>query len=234
MWDSMAASDAMGISGALPEEMAGDAAVIEEMLGGNLSDLQIYGALDGSATAIRLGEDQEPMMSFFGDDVYVSMDMVLETMGPMLPEDQRSQIAAEFAGKYADISDTVDTADSINMADLLDQMRSAAEAGETDEVTGFNFHELQQEGSYMQLDMETEDTGWFYHIDGEGEHAIMNGEATQTLGMTSDHDAPRLVRITNDGTRMEFTWDDEVEIPQRPSDDQVVTEADFMGMAPGQ
>ena len=86
----------------------------------------------------------------------------------------------------------------------------------------------------MQLDMETEDTGWFYHVDGEGEHAIMNGEATQTLGMTSDHDAPRLVRLTMDGSRMEFTWDDDVEIPQRPSDDQVVTEQDVMEATSGQ
>ncbi len=238
MWDSMAASEAMGMTAVLPEAMSSDAAIIEEMLGANLSDLQIYGSLDGAATALRLGEDQDPIMSFFGDEVFVSMDMMIEVMGSSLPQterDQLSQMISEFAGKYIDVSEDYSAqADTISMADLLEQMRSAAESDQADEVTGFNFGELQQEGSYMQLDMETDDTGWFYSVDGEGDQAIMNGEAEQYIGVISDRDAPRLERINDGDTRMEFTWDDEVEIPQRPSDDQLVTEEDFMEMAMGQ
>ena len=234
----MAASDAMAMTAVLPEAMASDAAIIEDMLGGDLTDLQIYGSLNESATAIRLAEDADPIMSFFGDEVYVSMDMLSQAMGSTLPEVNQAELEemmSAFEGKYLDVSEEYDAAaGTVDMANLLDQMRTAAESDQTDEVTGFNFHELQQEGSYMQLDMETDDTGWFYSIDGEGEQAIMNGEATQFLGIVSDHDAPRLERITNDGTRMEFTWDEEVDIPERPTDDQLVTEEDFMEIATGQ
>lgn len=235
MWDSMAASEAMGMTGAVPDGMDEDTAVIEEMLGGSISELQIYGSLDGSATAVRFGEDQEPTMAFFGDDVYVSMDMMLQTMGSMLPEDQQEAITTEFAGKYADISDDFDaTNQGLDMVDLLNQMRSAAESGQTDDVTGFNFGELNQEGTYMQLESESDDTGWFYSSDSEDETAIMNGESEQYIAVSTDRDAPRLEHIRNGETRMEFTWDDEVEIPQRPSDDQVVTEQDVMAMTSGQ
>lgn len=240
MWEAMQSSEAMAMTAVLPEEMASDTAIIEDMLGGNLSDLQIYGALDGSGTAIRLGEDQDPIMSFFGDEVYVSMDMMLQAMSssPMADSaeaDLAEQLASEFEGKYLDISDDyAATGDTVDVADLLEEMRTAAESGEVDEVTGFNFSELQQEGTYMQLDMETDDTGWFYSIDGEDDTSIMNGEAEEYLGVITDRDAPRLERINSGDNRMEFTWDDEVEVPQRPSDDQLVTEQDFMAMVMGQ
>ncbi|MDN6149765.1 MAG: hypothetical protein L0I94_13275, partial [Yaniella sp.] len=78
------------------------------------------------------------------------------------------------------------------------------------------------------------DTGWFYSIDGEDENAIMNGEAEQFIGLASDREAPRLLEIRDGDTSMDFSWDDEVEIPQRPSEDQLVTEEDVMGMALGQ
>src|SRR5699024_10125149 len=96
MWDSMAASEAMGMTGAVPDGMDEDTAVIEEMLGGSISELQIYGSLDGSATAVRFGEDNEPIMAFFGDDAYMSMDMMVQTMGSMLPEDQLDAMTTEF------------------------------------------------------------------------------------------------------------------------------------------
>ncbi|MDN6457807.1 MAG: hypothetical protein L0K38_12290 [Yaniella sp.] len=229
MWESMAASEAVAMTAVLPEAMSSDAAIIEEMLGGNLSDLQIYGSLDESATAIRLGEDQEPIMSFFGDEVYVSMDMIQQTMNSSMAEE------AELEGKYLDISDDYDAASgTVDVADLLEDMRSTAESGGADEVTGFDFSQLQSEGSYMQLDMESDDTGWFYSIDGEDENAIMNGEAEQFIGLASDREAPRLLEIRDGDTSMDFSWDDEVEIPQRPSEDQLVTEEDVMGMALGQ
>lgn len=240
MWESMAASDAMAMTAVLPDAMSSDAAIIEDMLGGNLADLQIYGSLQESATAIRLGEDQDPIMSFFGDDVYVSMDMMLEAMNSSVSADPAEaelaeQLAAEFEGKYLDISDDYDAAGgTVDIADLLDQMRTAAESDQEDAVTSFNFGELQQDGSYMQLDMETDNTGWFYSIDGKDDTAIMNGEAEQYIAVITDRDAPRLERINNGETRMEFNWDDDVEIPQRPADDQLVTEQDFMGIALGQ
>ncbi|NLZ97584.1 MAG: hypothetical protein GX920_02015, partial [Micrococcus sp.] len=123
---------------------------------------------------------------------------------------------------------------TVDVADLLEDMRSTAESGGADEVTGFDFGQLQSEGSYMQLDMESDDTGWFYSIDGEDENAIMNGEAEQFIGLASDREAPRLLEIRDGDTSMDFSWDDEVEIPQRPSEDQLVTEEDVMGMALGQ
>ena len=203
MWESMAASEAVGMTAVLPEAMASDTAIIEEMLGGNLSDLQIYGSLDESATAIRLGEDQDPIMSFFGDEVYVSMDMMLQAMSTSMSADpaeaeRAEQLSAEFEGKYLDISDDYAAAGgTVDVADLLDEMRTAAESDQVDEVTGFNFGELQQEGAYMQLDMETDDTGWFYSIDGEDENAIMNGEAEEYLAVVTDRDAPRIYQPRN-------------------------------------
>src|SRR5690625_2000324 len=109
MWKAMAASEAVGMTAVLPQEMTSDAAVIEDMLGGDLSDLQIYGALEESATAIRLGENQEPIMSFFGDEVYVSMDMMLGTLKSSSAEaveaELAEQLSTEFEGKYLEISE---------------------------------------------------------------------------------------------------------------------------------
>lgn len=237
MWESMADSQAMGMSGVLPAEMASDAELID-MLGGNLADLQIYGSLAESATAVSLGEGEAPLMYFFGEDVYVSTDMMLEMINTVMMSEatetehqQMQQATAELAGKYFDVSEEyAGAADSLDMSAMLDEMRSAAESDQADDVTNFNFGELQQEGSYQQLDMESDDTGWFYSIDGEDENAIMNGEAEQFIAIATDQDAPRLIEVRNGDTAMEFSWDDEVEVPQRPSDDQIVTEEDVMGM----
>lgn len=220
--------------------MASDAEAVENMLGGNLAELEIYGSLTEPATGIRLREEQEPFMLFLGDEVYVSMGITMDAMAADPTADPAEielaqRLAPDVQGKYLDVSaDYESSVSRVDVAQLLEQMHSAAESGETDEVTGFNFHELQQEGSYMQLEMETDDTGWFYSVDGEDEYAIMNGEATQILGVVSDHEAPRLERITNDDNRMEFAWDDDVEIPVRPTEDQLMTEDDLMLLFQGQ
>ncbi|GAA4118429.1 hypothetical protein GCM10022249_23230 [Enteractinococcus coprophilus] len=242
MWESMAASEAMGMTGVLPDEMASDREIIVDMLGADLSELQIYGPLDGSATAIRLGDDEDPIMTFFGDEVYVSWDMMWEVLTSSMMTgaseadiEEVRQNTADFEGKYIDVSENyASMAESVNMADLLEQMRSAAEADQTDEVTGFNFGELQQEGDYMRLDMETDDTGWFYSTDGQKEGDIMNGEAVHFIGLVTDREAPRMVEMRNGDDRMDFTWDDEVDIPEKPSEDQLITEEDLMAAAAGQ
>lgn len=241
MWESMTNADAMAMTAVLPEAMASDAAIIEDMLGGNISDLEIYGSLNESATAIRLGDD-DPIMSFFGDEVYVSMDMVWETMGEFMmaeaPAEQREmfeRLATEFEGKYLDVSDDYNaTTDSVDVSDLLDEMRSAAEEGRADEVTGFNFDELHPEGEYARLDMETEDTGWYYATQEMSEGDIMNGVVDEFIVVPTDRENPRLDRIRDGDTQMKFFWDEEVEIPEKPSDDQLVTEQDFMEAAMGQ
>lgn len=241
MWESMTNADAMAMTAVLPEAMASDAAIIEDMLGGNISDLEIYGSLNESATAIRLG-DEDPIMSFFGDEVYVSMDMVWETMGEFMmaeaPAEQREmfeRLATEFEGKYLDVSDDYNaTTDSVDVSDLLDEMRSAAEEGRADEVTGFNFDELHPEGEYAQLDNETDDTGWYYATQEMSEGDIMNGVVDEFIVVPTDRENPRLDRIRDGDTQMKFFWDEEVEIPEKPSDDQLVTEQDFMEAAMGQ
>lgn len=241
MWESMTNADAMAMTAVLPEAMASDAAIIEDMLGGNISDLEIYGSLNESATAIRLGDD-DPIMSFFGDEVYVSMDMVWETMGEFMmaeaPAEQREmfeRLATEFEGKYLDVSDDYNaTTDSVDVSDLLDEMRSAAEEGRADEVTGFNFDELHPEGEYAQLDNETDDTGWYYATQEMSEGDIMNGVVDEFIVVPTDRENPRLDRIRDGDTQMKFFWDEEVEIPEKPSDDQLVTEQDFMEAAMGQ
>lgn len=240
MWESMTNADAMAMTAVLPEAMASDAAIIEDMLGGNISDLEIYGSLNESATAIRLGDD-DPIMSFFGDEVYVSMDMVWETMGEFMmaeaPAEQREmfeRLATEFEGKYLDVSDDYNaTTDSVDVSDLLDEMRSAAEEGRADEVTGFNFDELHPEGEYAQLDNETDDTGWYYATQEMSEGDIMNGVVDEFIVVPTDRENPRLDRIRDGDTQMKFFWDEEVEIPEKPSDDQLVTEQDFMEAAMG-
>lgn len=240
MWESMVNADAMAMTAVLPEAMASDAAIIEDMLGGNISDLEIYGSLNESATAIRLGDD-DPIMSFFGDEVYVSMDMVWETMGEFMmaeaPAEQREmfeRLATEFEGKYLDVSDDYNaTTDSVDVSDLLDEMRSAAEEGRADEVTGFNFDELHPEGEYAQLDNETDDTGWYYATQEMSEGDIMNGVVDEFIVVPTDRENPRLDRIRDGDTQMKFFWDEEVEIPEKPSDDQLVTEQDFMEAAMG-
>lgn len=241
MWEAMESSQAVAMTAVLPEVMASDAAIIEEMLGGNISDLEIYGSLNESATAIRLG-DEDPIMSFFGDEVYVSMDMVWETMGDFMmaeaPVEQREmfeQMATEFEGKYLDVSDDYNaTTDSVDVSDLLDEMRSAAEEGRADDVTGFNFDALHPDGEYAQLDNETDDTGWYYATQEMSEGDIMNGVVDEFIVVPTDRENPRLDRIREGENQMKFFWDEEVEIPERPTEDQLVTEEDFMEMAMGQ
>ena len=241
MWETMSNADAMAMTGVLPEVMASDAEIIEDMLGGNISDLEIYGSLNESATAIRLGDD-DPIMSFFGDEVYVSMDMVWETMGEFFMDnasaeqrDMFDQLSIEFEGKYLDVSDDYNaTTDSVDVADLLDEMQSAAEEGRADDVTGFNFDEIHPEGEYAQLDSETDDTGWYYATQEMEEGDIMNGVVDKFVVMPTDRENPRLDRIRDGDTQMEFFYDEEVEIPERPTEDQLVTEEDFMEAAMNQ
>ena len=240
MWESMAASDAVAMTAVVPESLGEDVAMLEELYGGNLNDLEIYGSLTEPATAIRMGEDQDPLLYVFEDEMFVSLEMTLEAMGSFMPQElseaeraQFDELSAQAEGKYIDMSEDFQASDqNLEMSQILDDMRSAAESGGTDEMTGFDFSQLQSEGSYMQLDMESDDTGWFYSIDGEGDTAIMNGEAEQFIGVVSDREAPRLVEIADGDTRMDFSWDDDVEIPQRPSDDQIMTEEDFLEMDP--
>lgn len=240
MWESMAASDAVAMTAVVPDALGEDVAMLEEIYGGNLDDLEIYGSLNEPATAIRMGEDQDPILYVFEDEMYVSLEMTLQALGSVMPQElseadqaQFDELSAEAEGKYLDMSEEFQASDeTIEMSQILDDMRSAAESGGSDEVTGFDFSQLQSEGSYMQLDMESDDTGWFYSIDGEDENAIMNGEAEQFIGLVSDREAPRLVEIRDGDTSMDFSWDDDVEIPQRPSEDQIMTQEDFMGMNP--
>ena len=240
MWESMSNADAMAMTAVLPEAMASDAEIIEDMLGGNISDLEIYGSLNESATAIRLGEDEEPIMSFFDDEVYVSMEMMWETVGSLFmaqaPADQVDafeQMASEFEGKYLDVSEDYNAmSQKIDMSDLLEEMRSAAEEGRADEVTGFNFDELQPHGEYARLDMETEETGWYYATQEMEEGDIMNGQVEKYIAIPTDRETPRLDQIREGDHKMEFFWNDEVDIPERPTEDQLITEEDLMEMAP--
>lgn len=239
MWEAMAASEAMSMTGGLPESMSGDAAIIEEMLGGNIADVELYGSLQESATAIRLGADQEPIMLFFGDDVYIEMGAVLNSMGTALAENptaeqqaQLEQAATELAGRYLDVSDDFATAaQAVEMADLLVDMRGAAQAGEMDPVTGFDFGQLQPDGSYQQLSMDGDETGWFYSDTGLGENSSATADTFQYIAVTADDDEPRLEQVRNgEQSLITFDWDDEVQIPERPSDDQLVTQQDVMSL----
>ena len=67
-------------------------------------------------------------------------------------------------------------------------------------MTGFDFSQLQSEGNYMQLIWKAM-TPLVLLIDGEGDNAIMNGEAEQFIGVASDREAPRLVEIADGDTR---------------------------------
>ena len=238
MWESMSNADAMAMTAVLPESMADDP-MIEEILGGNLSNVEIYGSLNESATAMRLGEGEDPIVLFFGEDVYVSMETMWETMGSYLlaeaPAEQREmieQMAAGFEGKYLELSAEYDIDDSIDMSEVLEEMRSAAEEGRADEVTGFNFSELQPDGEYARLDMETEETGWYYATQEMEEGDIMNGQVEKYIAIPTDRETPRLDQIREGDHKMEFFWNDEVDIPERPTEDQLITEEDFMSMAP--
>lgn len=238
MWESMSNADAMAMTAVLPESMADDP-MIEEILGGNLSNVEIYGSLNESATAMRLGEGEDPIVLFFGEDVYVSMETMWETMGSYLlteaPAEQREmieQMAAGFEGKYLELSAEYDINDTVDMSEVLEEMRSAAEEGRADEVTGFNFSELQPEGEYARLDMETEETGWYYATQEMEEGDIMNGQVEKYIAIPTDRETPRLDQIREGDHKMEFFWNDEVDIPERPTEDQLITEEDFMSMAP--
>ena len=80
MWESMAASDAVAMTAVVPESLGEDVAMLEELYGGNLNDLEIYGSLTEPATAIRMGEDQDPLLYVFEDEMFVSLEMTLEAM----------------------------------------------------------------------------------------------------------------------------------------------------------
>jgi hypothetical protein len=241
MWEAMESSEAVAITGLNPESVVteSDASMIGDVMGGDFSDLQVYGAMDGSATAISTGEGEAPIMSVFGEDVYVSMDMLFESLGDTMmagaSEEQRAQfdqLATTFEGSYLNVAEELeidtDTVETIQINDLLAEMRAAAEADRADEVTGFNFGDLQSEGSYQQLELEGDATGWYYSIHGVDEDGFMKDDSTEFIAVVTDREAPRLDHIRSGNTKMEFRWDDEVDLPQPPSEDQLVTEADFM------
>lgn len=241
MWESMANSEALSITGVLPDSMSGDAALVEEVFGGSVRDVEMYGSLQEQATAVRMGDNEEPFMVFFEDEAYVSFAMSIQAASAMFAEqaggeelELLQQMSDDFAGKYIDVSEDYSAAsDALGMADILESMRSSADSGQADQMTGFAFDQLQSEGAYMELSADSDETGWFYSVDGEDETSIMNGEAVEYIGVTSDHDSPRLQRMRDGETVVNFSWDDEVDTVEKPTEDQIVSEQDVMAAMMG-
>lgn len=222
MWDSMEDSDSVIITTDLSAlDESGD---MEMFFGGEdgSSEISIYGDADGSATGVAFGD--EDTMLLFGDEeqvdeAYLAGSFMIEItemfmgMGEVGDDEANTMEEMENAveGMWLDLSDDLSGAEEITVREGILQSRDAW------------FGEATHEG-FLSAD-DVSDDG--VHEERDGEDVWVYAEGDYELVVEADSDAPRIVSMTADGVTSTFSDWDETEAPERPSDDDILTEQEF-------
>src|SRR5690625_1906587 len=170
MWDSMEEAGSVTVRADL-EDMAGTDpeafAMFEELFGSGQTELLIYGDLDGSASAMSIG-DNDLVASFGDDEAYMSADVIFNVMANQAPEmgaeqeDLFDQLSEEFSGNWLDYSEELqsgDGADDISVSGLFSQMRDGWASDEESSETPVEREKISDEGSHEVRDG---DDVWVY------------------------------------------------------------------------
>ncbi|HIW46617.1 MAG TPA: hypothetical protein H9884_06925 [Candidatus Yaniella excrementigallinarum] len=226
MWQSMEEAGSVTMTADLDdfakvEPESADA--MRQMIGDELSDLRIYGALDGSGTAISL-DDNDLMIGFGGDEAYLSGNAIFglleqQSFGFSAQEEEMlNELSDEFSDSWLDYSDELENdaavGDSFDIRTLLDELQDSWEDGDDGE-SPVEREKLSDEGTH---EIRNDQDVWIYEGEEEG----------QELVLEADPDAPKIKEITNeDDVSLKFSKWGDTEAPQRPDDSDIITEQEF-------
>ncbi|MGO1523045.1 MAG: hypothetical protein ACTHV8_05070 [Nesterenkonia sp.] len=224
MWESMEEAGSVTVSADLEDVAGSDPAgfaMFEEVFGSDQSNFLIYGDLDGSASAMSIGEN-DLIVSFGEDEAYMSADVIFSVLVNQAPEmsagqeDLFDQLSEEFSGNWLDYSEELQSGggDDFNVSGLYSSMRDSWANEEESAGSPVEREEIADEGSHEVRDG---DDVWVYAGGAEG----------QDLVLTAEHQAPKIVEVTDDEMTMTFSDWGETQAPERPDESDVMTEQEI-------
>lgn len=223
MWDTMSGSGSVTMTVDASEFIDSDpetSQMFEQMTGADLSEIQFYGSLDETATAISIG-DEDLMRNFGEDGVYISADAIfnmLEGQNLGLSEEEQQQyddIVAEFEGTWFDYSSEIQEGetDDVDISVLFEELQQSWGGEDSDLDSPIEREEISDEGTH---EVREEQDVWVYAGSEEG----------QELVVAANHDSPRFLSISDEEASVEFSDWDETEVPEQPADEDIMTEED--------
>lgn len=224
MWEAMQDSGSVTLIAdieAIADEDPQTAEMFEQMSDDGLSDVRLSGALDGSGSAMSLGEEE--LLRSFEDGVYLSSDAIFNMLAgqssSLSAEDQQAfdDLADEFEGSWIDFSDEMqpgDDSEYLNVGYLFDDLRDSWEDSDGSAETPIEREQISDEGTHEVRD---DADVWVYPGEEEG----------QELVLEANHESPVIVGIADGEMSMVFTdWGD-TEIPEQPAASELMTEQDI-------
>lgn len=224
MWESMEEAGSVTLVTNLDDlaEMEPQSAqAMEQMFGDDVSDLKIYGALDGSGTGMSIGDDD--LMRVFGkNEAYLSADAVFgifdnQNMGLGAEADEiLSEVSAELSGSWIDFGSELQTSSddgAFDMGGLFDDLHDSWTEGDSSE-SPIDRDEISDEGTHEVRD---DQDVWVYEGEDEG----------QELVLEADPDAPKILEVNDADMTMSFTKWGETEAPEQPEDANILTQQDL-------
>lgn len=225
MWQSMEESGSVTVVADMEdfaETEPQSAAMFEQMFGDEGAEMKFYGELDGSATGMSIGDND--LMRMFGDDeAYLSADAIFnmlegQNMG-LTPqeEEELNKITEEFSGTWMDYSSELQASsgeDSFDVGSLFTELQDSWEDGEGSENTPIERDQISDEGTH---EVRNDADVWVYTGSEEG----------QELVLEANHEAPKILEISDGDVSMAFTAWGETEAPQRPDDSKIATQEDM-------
>ena len=196
--------------------IAGDDPMVEQMFG-DATDMSIYGALDGSATGISVGEDD--LIRVFGqDEAFLSGDALFamfegQSMGLNASQQEQLEAAsADFADNWIDFSSELSGDDEdFNIGALFSELQADWTGEEDSDDTPIDRNEISDEGTHeVRDDIDV----WVYTGEEDG----------QELVLIADHDAPKFYELSDNEMSMKFTDWGATESPARPDDANILSQ----------
>lgn len=215
MWETMQQEGSVTMTTDIEMISGGDP--LAQQMFGDASDMNIYGSLDGSATAISV--DTNDFMRVFGqEEAFISGDALFamfESQGMGLDAAQQEQLeaaSAEFADVWIDFSDELSGEDDeFNIGALFSELQDEWNGEDESDDTPIDRNEISDEGTHeIRDDIDV----WVYPGEEEG----------QELVLIADHDAPRFYEFSADDMTMKFSKWGETEAPARPEESNVLTQ----------
>lgn len=217
MWETMQGEDSVTLSTDM-EMMFGDDEALGEMFGED-SSLNIYGALDGSATAVSVG-DSDLIRAFGQDSAYLSGEGMFAMFGgegmglDAAQQEQVDAMSAEFADTWIDFSGEMNgSEDEFNIGSLFDNLQEDWNGGEDSEDTPVDRDQVSDEGTHeVRDDVDV----WVYSGEEDG----------QELVLFADHEAPKIYALSDDDKTMRFSDWGTTEAPEQPAEESIISEED--------
>lgn len=206
---------------AFADEDPQTAEMFEQMTEDGLSDVRLYGALDGSGSAMSLGEEE--LLRSFEDGVYLSSDAIFNMLASqsssLSAEEQQAfdDLADEFAGSWIDFSDEMqpgDDSEYLNVGYLFQDLHDSWEDSDGSDETPIEREQISDEGTHEVRD---DADVWVYTGEEEG----------QELVLEANHESPKIVGIGDGEMSMVFTDWGNTEIPEQPDESELMTEQDI-------